>query len=79
MPSRFEVIEDDCTGCGLCSERAPENLEIPPGTSMAQVFKQPESAEEEQACIEARDYCPMGGLHSLPSEPSDADSATGGA
>ncbi len=63
MPSRFEVLEEDCIGCGLCSERAPENLEIPAGGSTAQVFKQPETSAEEQACLEACDYCPMGGLH----------------
>ena len=63
MQRRFEVTEEDCIGCGLCSERAPENLEIPAGSATAQVFKQPETAEEEEACLEARDYCPMGGLH----------------
>ena len=63
MPHRFEVVEEDCIGCGLCSERAPENLEIPAGTSTARVFKQPETSEEEEACLEASDYCPMGGLH----------------
>ncbi len=63
MPGRFEVVEEDCIGCGLCSERAPENLEIPAGACTAQVFKQPETPAEEQACLEASDYCPMGGLH----------------
>jgi ferredoxin len=62
MSDRFEVIEEDCIGCGLCSERAPENLEIPARTGIARVFKQPENAEEEQACLEASDFCPMGGL-----------------
>ena len=66
MPHHFEVLEEDCIGCGLCSERAPENLEIPAGTSTAQVFKQPETSAEEQACLEACDYCPMGGLHAAP-------------
>jgi ferredoxin len=62
MPRRFEVVEADCIGCGLCSERAPENLEIPAGASTAQVFKQPETSAEEQDCLEAGDYCPMGAL-----------------
>lgn len=77
MPHQFEVVEDDCIGCGLCSNRAPENLEIPTGTSLAQVFKQPETSEEEEACLEASEYCPMGGLHAgaadLPSEDSSED------
>jgi ferredoxin len=75
MPHRFEVVEDDCIGCGLCSERAPENFEIPSGTTIALVRKQPENSAEEQACIEACDYCPMGGLQaeSSPAGPSAGD------
>lgn len=75
MRHRFEVTEEDCIGCGLCSERAPDNLEIPAGTGTAQVFKQPETSEEEEACLEARDYCPMGGLHADAAEPSPADAS----
>ena len=78
-PHRFEVLEDDCVGCGLFSERAPENLEIPAGTSTAQVFKQPETSAEEQACLEASDYCPMGGLRAGVVDSPSADSSAGGA
>ena len=78
MPSCFEVVEEDCIGCGLCSERAPENLEIPDGTSTAQVFKQPETPTEEQACLEARDYCPMGGLQATAADFSPTDTSAGG-
>ncbi len=78
MPRRFEVVEEDCIGCGLCSERAPENLEIPAGASTAQVFKQPESSAEEEACLEASDYCPMGGLHVDAADSPPADSSLGG-
>ncbi len=63
MPDRFEVVEDDCIGCGLCSERAPENLQMNSGTRIAHIIKQPETGEEEQACLDACDYCPMGGIH----------------
>jgi ferredoxin len=77
MPSCFEVVEEDCIGCGLCSERAPENLEIPAGASTAQVFKQPETPAEEQACLEACDYCPMGGLHAGAADSSPADASAG--
>lgn len=62
MPREFEVIEEDCIGCRLCSERAPENLEIPEGSTLARVFKQPTTPAEEEACLEASEYCPMGGL-----------------
>jgi ferredoxin len=69
VPQRFEVVEEDCVGCGLCVERAAENMAIPGSSSAAQVIKQPENREEEDACLEASDYCPMGGL-----QVSDADS-----
>ena len=77
MPRQFEVVEDDCIGCGLCSERAPENFEIPAGTLIARVFKQPENAAEEQACVEASDYCPMGGLRADPAGSSPANPSQG--
>jgi ferredoxin len=70
VSDRFEVIEEDCIGCGLCSERAPENLEIADGTRTALVIKQPETSEEEQACLDACDFCPMGGI-----QVSNADSS----
>ena len=78
MPRRFEVVEEDCIGCGLCSERAPENLEIPSGAFAAQVFKQPETSAEEEACLEASDYCPMGGLHAGAPDSPPADSSAVG-
>ncbi|MFQ5698617.1 MAG: ferredoxin [Myxococcota bacterium] len=62
MRSKFSVDSDLCIGCGLCQERAPENLEIPDGEWSARVFKQPADADEEEACREASEYCPTGGL-----------------
>jgi len=78
MSHRFEIVEDDCSGCGLCSERAPENFEIPDGSSTAQVFKQPETPTEEEACLEASDYCPLGGLHPATSDSPPVDCSAGG-
>lgn len=75
MPNRFEVDEDDCIGCLLCSERAPSNLTIPTGSSVAQVFKQPESPEEEEACLEAAEYCPTGGLRARANAAAPVDSS----
>lgn len=79
MARRFEVVEGDCVGCALCSERAPENLEMPAGESVARVFKQPETPEEEEACAEAADYCPIGGLHASAADSPPADSSQRGA
>ncbi|MCP3985382.1 MAG: ferredoxin [bacterium] len=69
MPQRFEVVDEDCIGCGLCSERAPENFEIPAGTGLVRLHKQPDTAEEEQACLDACDYCPLGALRAGKPEP----------
>lgn len=62
MPRHFEIDEDDCIGCSLCSERAPENMDVPAGAMVAKVVKQPETQAEEEACVEAAEYCPTGGL-----------------
>lgn len=75
MPPRFEVVEEDCIGCGLCLERAPDNIEIPDGSDTAQVFRQPETPAEEQACREASEYCPLGGLRPSTTELPPADSS----
>lgn len=69
---RFEVAEEKCIGCGLCEERAPENIQILPGEVTARVVKQPMDDGEMQACQQAMDYCPMGGLHAVCPEPTAA-------
>lgn len=58
MIRRFTVDEESCTGCGLCHERAPENFEVPDGELVAHLKRQPEVESEEEACVEASDYCP---------------------
>ncbi|MCP3985254.1 MAG: ferredoxin [bacterium] len=60
--AKFEVAEDDCIGCSLCPERAPENMEMIPGGSVARVTLQPANKDQEQACYEAAEYCPIGAL-----------------
>ncbi|MBP8926200.1 MAG: ferredoxin [Pseudomonadales bacterium] len=72
MAEYFEVVDDDCIGCGLCSKRAPENFELPTDAWTARVFKQPDSPEEKQACLDATNYCPVGGIKSGPHESSSA-------
>jgi ferredoxin len=56
------VDEGLCTACGLCEERAPENLAIDEARGIAHVVKQPVNEVENDSCIEAVDYCPTGGL-----------------
>ncbi len=65
----FEVVSEDCSRCGLCEERAPDNIETPSGSDTSQVVKQPETSEEEEACTEAYRYCPMGALQMSDSPP----------
>lgn len=60
--AHFEIDEDLCIGCGLCRERAPENLDTPTGSHVATVVRQPMSRTEETACREAAEYCPTGGI-----------------
>jgi ferredoxin len=61
---QLEVDEDLCTACGLCEERAPENLAIDDEEGIARVAKQPVGEVENDNCTEAVDYCPTGGLKS---------------
>ena len=73
MPrAKFEVCENVCIGCGLCEERAPENMEVPATLMHARVAKQPTTDEEEEACIEAAEYCPTTGLRRVSNEEAAA-------
>lgn len=59
---QLEIDESHCTKCGLCEERAPENMEMVTDEPYARVIKQPVGETETNDCIEAVDYCPTGGL-----------------
>jgi ferredoxin len=69
----LEVDEDLCTGCGLCEERAPENMAMNDDGFAARVIKQPASESESESCKEAVEYCPMGGL--METEPGESEDA----
>ncbi len=71
MQTRFEVLEDDCSSCGLCQERAPENVEIVAESGLARVFSQPTNEDEEEACLEAAEFCPLGALCAVAPASSD--------
>ena len=68
--ARFRVDSGVCFGCGLCNERAPENFDVPEGESSSRVIRQPIDTAEENACIEAEDYCPAGGISHEPGDSS---------
>ncbi len=61
-PLQLEIDQSHCTKCGLCEERAPENMEMSDDGPYAQVIKQPVGDSETANCIEAAEYCPTGGL-----------------
>lgn len=63
--TRYAVDPELCIGCGLCQERAPENLEVLPGDWHSTVIKQPDSGDEERACAEAAEFCPTGALQTV--------------
>ena len=59
---RFTVEDDNCIACGLCQERAPDNIDLDDDGTVARVTRQPTSDDELEACQEAADFCPTGGL-----------------
>jgi ferredoxin len=71
----LEVDETLCTGCGLCEERAPENMEMVDDEPYARVIKQPSGESETAECTEAADYCPTGGLMAAELEANTEENA----
>ncbi len=59
---RLIVDENLCSACGLCGERAPDNLAMADDGWVACVIKQPADAKEISKCEDAVDFCPTGGL-----------------
>ena len=50
-------VDENCISCGVCVDTAPENFAMN-DDDMAYVQKQPENAEEEDACRDALEACP---------------------
>ncbi len=51
-------VDDSCIACDACSVAAPCNFKLLEG-EYAFVFKQPESDEERDQCLEALESCPV--------------------
>lgn len=51
-------VDNTCIGCGVCIDKAQDNFKLTEDNSHAFVFKQPNSAQEEEKCEEARVFCP---------------------
>ncbi len=52
-------VDSNCIDCDLCRQTAPDNFERNDDDGYAFVSKQPANEEEEQACQDAIDECPV--------------------
>jgi len=52
-------VDSQCIDCDLCRETAPANFERDDEEGYSYLFKQPETAEELELCIEAMEGCPV--------------------
>src|SRR6266853_5855529 len=52
-------VDNQCIDCDLCRETAPDNFKRNDDGGYSFVYKQPETAEEEARCKEAKEGCPV--------------------
>ncbi|MBN1476023.1 ferredoxin [Candidatus Sumerlaeota bacterium] len=52
-------VDDTCILCSLCVDLAPNNFQESEDGDHDYVYKQPDTPEEEQACQEAMEQCPV--------------------
>lgn len=52
-------VDNQCIDCDLCRETAPANFKRDDDGGHSYLYKQPESADEEAQCKEAKDGCPV--------------------
>lgn len=52
-------VDSQCIDCDLCRETAPANFTREEDEGYSYVFKQPESDEEKELCLEAMEGCPV--------------------
>ncbi|MDR1255619.1 MAG: ferredoxin [Puniceicoccales bacterium] len=58
VAGRFYVDTDKCIDCDLCRDIAPAFF-ARDDDGYSKIIKQPASADEVEACIEAMDSCPV--------------------
>ncbi len=56
---KYFVDSEECIACGICGDIAPQNIRV---DDKALVFKQPSTPEEESACGEAKEGCPVSAI-----------------
>ena len=52
-------VDSNCIDCDLCRQTAPDNFERNEDDGYSYVSKQPEGEDEEQACRDAIEECPV--------------------
>jgi len=52
-------VDSQCIDCDLCRETAPANFTREEDEGYSYVFKQPETDEERELCMEALEGCPV--------------------
>ena len=57
-PGRY-YVDSSCIDCDVCRTTAPNNFEANEDEGYSYVVKQPENDEEEAACEEALESCPV--------------------
>jgi len=55
-------VNDDCIGCVICSEIAPDNFRFNHEKGCGYVYKQPDNETEDRHCVEAMDICPVSAI-----------------
>lgn len=58
VPGRF-YVDETCIDCDLCRETAPANFARDPDERTSFVKAQPETHEQEAACLTALEDCPV--------------------
>ncbi len=52
-------VDSNCIDCDLCRQTAPDNFDRNEDEGFSFVIKQPENEDEEQACRDALEECPV--------------------
>jgi ferredoxin len=58
VPGKF-YVDESCIDCDACRASAPNNFSRNEEAGYSFVKKQPENAEEEQQCQDAKEGCPV--------------------
>jgi ferredoxin len=66
-------VNDDCIGCVICAEIAPDNFRFDHEQGCVAIGKQPDTDTETCLCAEAKDICPTNAIELLDNESCSGD------